>query len=218
MDYLSKSDVVAQGIRQLIQSGELKPGEVLRQRDLAKRFGISPTPVREALRKLEAEGFIATELHRGAVVVRTEDARLFENFLIRANLESLAAGLAVPKLTDEDLAEITVLFDEMAALAPDDPGHAAANRRFHFRIYEAARSPMLLALLNLLWRALDGGPRVARSPAESAKHHQLLLNALKRRDSNAAAEYTRLHIMDAAEHLSADPSAQELASPSAAQG
>jgi DNA-binding GntR family transcriptional regulator len=216
VDYLSKSDVVAQGIRELIHSGELAPGDLLRQRDLAKRFRVSPTPVREALRKLEAEGFIATELHRGAVVVRAEDARLFENFLIRANLESLAAGLAAQKITPEDLEEITKIFDELSRLDPEDERRATLNRRFHFRIYEAARSPTLLALLNLLWCALDGGPRVTRPQEVSDQHHYALLQALRREDSNAAAEFTRLHIMEGANHVAADEASKAAEEPVAA--
>jgi DNA-binding GntR family transcriptional regulator len=216
VDYLSKSDVVAQGIRDLIHSGELAPGDVLRQRDLAKRFQVSPTPVREALRKLEAEGFIATELHRGAVVVRSEDARLFENFLIRANLESMAAGLAAQKITPEDLEEITQIFDELSQLDPDDVRRASLNRRFHFRIYEAARSPTLLSLLNLLWCALDGGPRVARPQQVSDQHHLALLQALRREDSNAAAEFTRLHIMEGANHIVLDEANEAAGEPVAA--
>src|SRR6202030_4696543 len=93
-DYLSKSDIVARGIRELIQNGELQAGSVLRQRDLADRFRVSPTPVREALRQLETEGFVTNELHRGATVARAEDAMLQENQLIHAQLESLAAELA----------------------------------------------------------------------------------------------------------------------------
>ena len=216
MEYLSKSDVVAQGIRELIRSGELAPGDLLRQRDIAKRFNVSPTPVREALHKLEAQGFIATELHRGAVVVRSEDARLFENFLIRANLESLAAGLAAQKITPDDLEEITKIFDELRQLAPDDERRSTLNRRFHFRIYEAARSPTLLALLNLLWGALDGGPRVVRTREVSDQHHFALLQALRREDSNAAVEFTRLHIMEGANHIDPDEASQADAEPVAA--
>jgi DNA-binding GntR family transcriptional regulator len=204
VNYLSKSDVVAQGIREMIHSGELAPGDVLRQRDLAKRFEVSPTPVREALRELEAEGFITSELHRGAVVVRPEDARLFENFLIRANLESLAAGLAAQKVTPKDLEEITVIFEELRRLDGHDGRRSTLNRRFHFRIYEAARSPTLLSLLNLLWRALDGGPRVSRPHEVSDQQHYALLQALRRGDSNAAAEFIRLHIMEGANHIITD--------------
>jgi DNA-binding GntR family transcriptional regulator len=209
VDYLSKSDVVAQGIRELIQSGELAPGSVLRQRDLAKRFGVSPTPVREALRKLESEGFITSELHRGAVVVRSENSRLFENFLIRANLESLAAGLAAQKVTPDDLDDLMKIFEELKQLDQDDKRRAALNRRFHFRIYEAARSPTLLALLNFLWGALDGGPRVFRSQEASDQHHFAMLQALRRGDGNAAAEFTRLHVMEGANNIAAEASDAE---------
>lgn len=197
-EYLSKSDIVAKGIRALIQEGELSPGTVLRQRDLAERFNVSPTPVREALRQLEAEGFVTTELHRSATVVRTEVARIRENFLIRANLESLAASLAASKVTDEELKEISAIADKLAACRPDDPARTDLNRRFHFAIYESAGSPVLLSLLNLLWRSLDGGPRVARSVKESVSQHRKLIEALRKHDSALAAEVTRSHILTAA--------------------
>jgi DNA-binding GntR family transcriptional regulator len=197
-EYLSKSDIVAKGIRALIQEGELLPGTVLRQRDLAERFRVSPTPVREALRQLEAEGFVTNELHRGATVVRTEDARVGENFLIRAQLESLATSLAASKVTDEDLDELDSILDELGATASDDPARSDLNRRFHFAIYEYARSPMLLSLLNLLWRSLGGGPKVARTAEESDAQHRELVEALRKRDGELAAECTRKHIMEAA--------------------
>ena len=73
-DYSSKSDIVARGIRELIRSGDLMPGSVLRQRELADRFRVSPTPVREALRQLETEGLVTNELHRGATVARAAEA------------------------------------------------------------------------------------------------------------------------------------------------
>jgi DNA-binding GntR family transcriptional regulator len=196
-EYLSKSDIVAKGIRVLIQEGELSPGTVLRQRDLAERFNVSPTPVREALRQLEAEGFVTTELHRGATVVRTEDARIRENFLIRANLESLAASIAASKVTDDELEKIGAIADKLAACQPDDPARTDLNRRFHFAIYESARSPVLLSLLNLLWRSLDGGPRVTRPAKDSTAQHRELLGALRKHDSVLAAEVTRTHILTA---------------------
>jgi DNA-binding GntR family transcriptional regulator len=196
-EYQSKSHIVAKGIRAMIQEGELLPGTVLRQRDLAERFRVSPTPVREALRQLEAEGFVINQLHRGASVVRTEDARLEENFLIRAQLESLAASLAATKVTDDDLKQLEQLLGEVDRTT-DEVERNELNRRFHFAIYEAARSPTLLSLLTLLWRSLNGGPHVARSAAESSSQHHDLLRALRDRDPDKAAEVTRSHIMGAA--------------------
>jgi DNA-binding GntR family transcriptional regulator len=210
-EYLSKSDIVAREIRALIEEGELVPGTVLRQRDLAERFRVSPTPVREALRQLEAEGFVTNALHRGATVVRTEDARLKENFLIRAQLESLGAGLAATKATEEDLDELEAILEKLSACSADDPARTELNRRFHFAIYECARSPVLLSLLNLLWRSLDGGPRAIGSPQESTTQHRRLLGALRDHDSEAAAEATRRHIMEGAV-LSGTPMSDVLAS------
>lgn len=224
MEYRSKSDIVADSIKDLIRAGEFDPGTMLRQRDLAERFNVSPTPVREALRRLEAEGFVTTELHRGATVVRTEEARLEENFRIRSTLESLAAEMATQRMTDEDLEEITRLHDALAASPPGDPNIPQRNRDFHFRIYECARSPVLGALLNLLWGALNGGPTIMRKHEDSMQQHDEILEALRARDSARCAEATRLHIEDAmrtlrdehgedaagdAPHLNGDPGAQD---------
>jgi DNA-binding GntR family transcriptional regulator len=199
LTYASKSDIVTARLRSLIQTGELPPGAVLRQRDLAKRFGVSPTPVREALRRLEAEGFVATELHREATVVGVDDTQLRESLLIMANLESLAAALAAEKVTDEDLADIVALHEELSTLPTGDPAITELNRRFHFRIYECARSPVLSSLLNLLWRSATAQmPPAMRPHAESVGQHESIVAALRQRSSEAAAEATRDHIMDAA--------------------
>lgn len=199
MPFKSKSDIVAEQIHRMIRSGELEPGSVLRQRTLAERFGVSPTPVREALRRLEAEGYVVTELHRGATVVRTERARLGENFLIRGELEALAARMATPCMTAEDFAELEELNERIRTCAPRDPAITDLNRRFHFRLYESARSPILTALVSLLWRSLDGGPQPFRPLQESVSQHERILDALRRGDSESAAARTRDHIMNAYE-------------------
>jgi DNA-binding GntR family transcriptional regulator len=195
VNFLSKSDFVADGIRDMIRNGELGPGATLRQRDIAERFGVSPTPVREALRRLEAEGFIVTQLHRGATVVRPEASRLIENFRIRAVLESLAAEVAAERVTGEDLEEIAALHHELAECDPEDPTvFDDLNRRFHFRVYESARSPVLSVLLNHLWQALGLPPTVLRGHADSVKQHGALLEALQAGDAKRAAELTRHHV------------------------
>jgi DNA-binding GntR family transcriptional regulator len=197
--YASKSDNVTSELRSLIQQGELRPGAVLRQRELAARFAVSPTPVREALRRLEAEGYVATELHREATVVGADATQRRENFLIMANLESLAAGLAAEKVTDDDLVEIGSLHDQLAGLSDGDRALADLNRRFHFRIYECARSPVLTLLLTLLWRSATAQlPPVMRPHHDTVHQHGLILGALRERSTEAAADHTRRHIMDAA--------------------
>lgn len=200
MEYHSKSDVVADALRSDIRLGRLEPGSLLRQRDLAARFGVSPTPVREALRRLEAEGFVASVLHRGARVVRREEARLGENFLIRAALEPLAAQLAADRIGADDLSELERLHDEIAELGDDEQALAAErNQAFHLRIYESAASPVLMALLRLLWSSVGETPSRLRLTEESAAQHAAILDALRRRDGKAAAELTRCHIEEAME-------------------
>ena len=96
--YVSKTDMVAALIREQIITGELPAGEQLRQRDLAQRFQVSQTPVREAMRRLESEGLVIGDTHRGFTVVEPDDGPVEENFQIRAALESLGASLAARKI------------------------------------------------------------------------------------------------------------------------
>jgi DNA-binding GntR family transcriptional regulator len=197
--YISKTDLVAALLRELVITGELAAGEQLRQRDLAQRFGVSQTPVREAMRRLESEGLLICDTHRGFTVVPPDDGRIEENFQIRAALESLGASLAARKIDAPGLARLRDLNSKMRALADDDdPDYAELNREFHFTVYEYAHSPLLLSLMRLLWASLHPGPRVTRTHAESARQHDEILAALTGGDAAAAAARTYQHIMGAA--------------------
>ena len=193
--YVSKTDMVAALIREQIITGELAAGEQLRQRDLAQRFQVSQTPVREAMRRLESEGLVIGDTHRGFTVVEPDDGPVEENFQIRAALESLGASLAARKIDAAGLARLEELNDQMRAMGEDDPRYAALNREFHFGVYEYARSPLLLSLMRLLWASLHGGPKVARTHAESARQHDVIVAALRAADPVAAAAGTYQHIM-----------------------
>jgi DNA-binding GntR family transcriptional regulator len=193
--YVSKTDMVAALIREQIITGELAAGEQLRQRDLAQRFQVSQTPVREAMRRLESEGLVIGDTHRGFTVVESDDGPVEENFQIRAALESLGASLAARKIDAAGLARLEELNDQMRAMGEDDPRYAALNREFHFSVYEYARSPLLLSLMRLLWASLHGGPKVARTHAESARQHDVIVAALRAADPAAAAASTYQHIM-----------------------
>lgn len=193
--YTSKSDMVAAMLREMILVAELQPGEPLRQRDLAARFGVSETPVREALRRLQAEGLVNSDVHRGATVAEALQGATEENFQIRAALEALGASLAAERITEQELDELRVLHEKMADPSVGEE-YAELNRKFHFCIYESSRSPLLLILMRLLWQSIPRGPRVARSHAESAGQHGELLQALAARDGQAASELMRAHILD----------------------
>nr|WP_042183772.1 GntR family transcriptional regulator [Kibdelosporangium sp. MJ126-NF4]CEL15842.1 Transcriptional regulator, GntR family [Kibdelosporangium sp. MJ126-NF4]CTQ93767.1 Transcriptional regulator, GntR family [Kibdelosporangium sp. MJ126-NF4] len=197
LNYVSKTDMVVALIRELIITGELAAGKQLRQRDLAARFHVSQTPVREAMRRLESEGLVVGDAHRGFTVVEADSGSTEENFLIRAALESLGAALAAPKIDAAGIAKLTDLNERMRALPENDPTYPDLNREFHFTLYEYSHSPLLLSLMRLLWQALHGGPRVARGRAESIDQHELIVDALRRGDAEAARKVTYEHIMGA---------------------
>jgi DNA-binding GntR family transcriptional regulator len=199
--YVSKTDLVAAALRELMITGDLQPGTRLRQRELAARFRVSPTPVREALRRLESEGLVSYGTHRGSTVAQSDTGAEREKFLIRAELEGLASSLAAPKITEEEIADLHARNERL--LEPELSQHEIneLNRAFHFRIYETARSPLLLSLMRLLWRSFPGGPRALRTREESHDQHRALLEALERRDGEAAMRITRHHILGAMAHL-----------------
>jgi len=193
--------MVTNALRDLIIDRQLSPGTPLRQRDLAAQFAVSYTPVREALRRLESEGLVVADVHRGAAVARAESEVLEENYRILAVLEALAGSLAVAKMTDDDLAEIEASHRQVAACRPDDDRFAELNRRFHFRVYECARSPMLLLLMRLLWRSFPGGPQAGRPYQESARQHAQLVRALKRKNEEQVAAIIRDHVLGSIDYL-----------------
>jgi len=199
--YVSKSDMVTDALRELITDRQLSPGTPLRQRELAEQFDVSYTPVREALRRLESEGLVVTDVHRGATVARTESEEMEENYRILAELEALAGTLAVAKMTVDDLTEIEDLYRQVAACHPDDGRLVERNRQFHFRIYECARSPMLLLLLRLLWRSFPHGPQAGRPHQESVRQHAQLVKALRRRNEEEVAAVIRDHVLGCIKYL-----------------
>ncbi|MDQ3156823.1 MAG: GntR family transcriptional regulator [Actinomycetota bacterium] len=203
MRYSSKSDIVCAMLRELIITGELSSGEFLRQRDLATRFGVSQTPVREALSRLESEGLVVSDPHRGASVVESRSGAIEDNAQIRATLESLGARLAAREISVPQLEVLRRLNAEMTSLPEDDGRYAALNREFHFTIYEAAGSPMLLSMMRLLWQAMPDGPKVIRTHAESARQHGEIIAALADGDADFAALRTIEHILGS-DHLESE--------------
>jgi DNA-binding GntR family transcriptional regulator len=194
--YVSKTDMVAALIRELIITGELTTGEQLRQRDLAQRFQVSQTPVREALRRLESEGLVIGDNHRGFMVVEADEGSTEENFQIRAALESLGASLAADKIDEAGGKRL----EGNAQMSRRQTTRASPNfREFHDRV-RYAHSPLLLSLMRLLWASLHGGPRVLRRHADSVRQHQEILDALRAGDAAAAGSLTHRHIMGV-EHL-----------------
>jgi DNA-binding GntR family transcriptional regulator len=195
----SLPDVIYERLRREIASGQLRPGP-LKLRPLAERFGTSPIPVREALRRLEADRLVSFESNRAIRVNEVSAKELEEVFSIRAELESLALRLAVPHLRDdqEQLANLAVLMDKMDEQADDPPEWRTTNEQFHSALYEAAESPRLLGLINNLWVVIEPYMRmyVRSLPGrhESQAQHRAIVARVVEGDTPGAEAILRDHL------------------------
>jgi len=199
-------DVIHEQLRRDIAHGIYKPG-VLRVGPVAERFGVSVTPVREALRRLEAEGLVV--LRNRQILVRALcPAELEELFAIRAELESFAAAQGAARIADDPalLSRLEQLVDELDRIDSSQVEEwRAANEDFHMSIYRAAGMPRLESLIASLWVAVGPYLRLyVGSPhnlVESQVQHRAILVALRRGDAAGAAEVLRVHLSGALEAL-----------------
>ncbi len=195
--YSSKSDMVTAIVREMILTGRVEHGTQLRQRDLAAQLGVSPTPVREALRRLEAEGLLESDPHRGSTVIASDDPGA-DSQRIRAVLEAHAAADAAERIDERQLAELEAINKQLAALGARDPAaRTELDARFHAAVVEAADSPMLASLVGLLWRGIPHGAHVARPAKQTVREHAELIAALRDGDGPRAAELARVHVLGA---------------------
>lgn len=179
-----KVDFVEQEVLRLIETGELRPGASLQQRDLASRLEVSPTPVREAFRRLEMAGILVANSHSGFRVADPFDPSDEASTVVRRALEHVGMELAAKAATESDVAELRAL-NASYATSPVDEARDW-HWRLHLRIVELARSPLLSTHLRLLWSLLDTGKVARRSRSESADHHSQIIDAIASRDVAAA--------------------------------
>lgn len=185
-------------LRGAILSGDLVGGTRLVQAELASMLEVSTTPVREALRELASEGLIRFDPHRGAVVQELSGEELREIYAIREILEPVALRQAVPKLTDDVIERLRALHAEMGRI-PHSADWVEANRSFHMAIYEAAASPRLAAIIRGLEDAsvMYIGASLKEVPDlrdAAIDDHAAILDALERRDADAAVEAVVRHL------------------------
>jgi len=197
VDYRSKTDLVADAVRLMIQNGELQPGSDLRQRELAQLLGVSSTPVREALRRLEAEGYVANEPHRGTVVLWPEKGDVYETAVLRGMLEGRGAELAAKRVTASDLEQLREL-NRRLIRSTDQAEGLALDRQFHTHICEITGSSVLLNQLNLIWRALDGA-HLQIETEQWARQHEIIIDALAAGDCSEAKAATNSHALEGLE-------------------
>ena len=186
--------VVVDILRQAVRAGMFKAGEVLRQDRLARTFGVSRMPIREALRQLEMERLVSHLPRRGFVVSTLTARDVAEIFELRALLEGHAMRLAVRRLDDGQLRRLESLHDLMHRRE----GVVDAMEAFYRTLYEAAERPRLLRAIMHLRAEVARWLPAKRTPVHSGSHDRLLA-LCRRRDGRAAQQFIRAHL----EHVGA---------------
>jgi len=208
------ADVVFNKLRDAVRSGTLKAGQWLRQEALAQELGVSQMPVREALKRLVAEGLAERIPYKGVRVVEFTPEDIVDMFTVRLVLEGLAARFAASLITSEDLKRLQENIRQAAQYTrPDQMTERwQLNAEFHLSICRASGRRYLIHQVEMLWRwfpnaiLYEGEMSERREllPAyleRETRAHKAILAALKRRDAQQAEEETRRHIQNLAEEL-----------------
>jgi DNA-binding GntR family transcriptional regulator len=198
MDYRTKEEQVADYLRERIISGVFPRGSRLKQADIAEQLSLSITPVREALKLLEAEGYISGDSYRGARVVPFDASASAEILSLRLLLESQLVKAAAEKIVSKDLEDLRALADEFAkAFSSGDRAVArGVNYRFHRRLYDVAQLPQTLHFVQILWARypFDVINALQNRGDEAVKEHDEILQTLASGDVSAAIFSMRKHI------------------------
>jgi DNA-binding GntR family transcriptional regulator len=196
----SLHDALVANLRGMILDRELKPGDKIAEQKLCERFGVSRTPLREALKVLSAEGIVELLPHRGAMIARTSLAEMQELFPIMGSLEALAGELAAEHATDEDVATVQALQDEMAAAYKDgdEIRYLRLNRQIHEAIFRIAGNDSLTTMWQQILTRIHSFRFVVRKSEANWKsaleEHVRIMEALAARDKKKLSRLLRKHV------------------------
>ena len=199
--YKPLREIVFESMRDAIISGVLKPGERLMEIQLAEEMGVSRTPVREAIRKLELEAFVVMIPRKGAYVAGVSHKDVADVFEIRAALEGLAAGLAAERITEDEIEQMerVLLFED--GEESDLVKIVARDTAFHALVYQASRNERLVQILaNLreqIQRFRATSLAVPGRVLDAIKEHRAIVEALVDHNSEVAQELMTAHIVTA---------------------
>jgi DNA-binding GntR family transcriptional regulator len=197
----SRADFVFESLRDAISDGRIAVGERVREEEIARELGVSRTPVREALQRLQQRGLLVFGNGRGLVVAELSQHQVLQLYAMREILEGSAARFAAQHATAADVAILYRLQKELAEAKPDALLLVTLNRRFHQAIYEAAHNQYLMQTLNMLHDSLallhNATFRVPSRRSESDEEHRRIVAAIEKHDPDAAEEAAREHIRQA---------------------
>ncbi|MDQ7261153.1 GntR family transcriptional regulator [Paracoccus sp. PS-1] len=180
-----------------IDNGIYRPGDRLVESELAERFGVSRTPVREALQRLETQSMLKRD-GRSLIVATLDHNQLAELYTVRAELEALAARLAARHATPEEVRVLAGMVEDDRAILGDPQALARANRRFHHQIHLASHNRYLVQQLDLVHRSMALMARTSLAAqgrdVVSLDEHQAIVDAIAAHDGAAAEQALRHHI------------------------
>ncbi|WP_425059658.1 HTH-type transcriptional repressor RspR [Sporomusa carbonis] len=208
--YKPLREVVAETLREAIVNGVLKPGERLMEIQLAEELGVSRTPVREAIRKLELEGFVVMIPRRGTYVADLSIKDINEVYEIRTALDVLAAGLAVERITEDELEQLERLLVEIGELigGGDTDKIVEIDSQFHDVLYRASRNDRLVGIINNLREQFTRFRSISiQYPGrmeKSIEEHRRLVEAIASRDTELAQQIAREHMENSEQTLLQD--------------
>jgi DNA-binding GntR family transcriptional regulator len=194
---------VAELLRQRIFKRELEPGSWIDEVKLAQEYGISRTPLREALKVLAAEGLITMKVRRGAYVTEVSETDLADVYHLLSLLESDAAGVVAERATDEQLKDLQVLHKELESATGNRDKFFALNERFHMRLLEIAgnrwRDQMVADLRKVMKLNRHNSLLKAGRVKESMLEHRAIMEALASRDAKSAVKKMQEHFRNGLE-------------------
>ena len=203
---LTIAEQIATALRQEIVAGELPAGTRLPQVEIAQRFGVSTTPVREAFGLLQRDGLVQIDTHRGVTVFLPTIQELIEHYEIRMALEMLAAEKAAERFQPQDAPPLAAILDEMFATT-DSAHYVELNHQFHLDLYRPGIGSRLLTMIeelrnaslayNHLYAAADVPKDAERLDAE----HREILSACQANDPTRAANAVRQHMSQTILHM-----------------
>lgn len=199
-DYKPLRDVVFENLREAIVEGKLNPGQRLMEVQLAEQLGVSRTPVREAIRKLELEGLVVMLPRKGAYVANMSLKDIIDVLEIRSSLEGLAASLAAERISPKNLKELEEIAKdfEKSAKSSDVETLLKKDVEFHECIFKSTNNKKLHHLITSLWEQVYRFRATYISDYESIvniiNEHKCILNSIKKGDSELAKQYAKEHI------------------------
>lgn len=210
-EYMAIKDQIVASLRQEIIDGDLVPGQKVSESKLAARYGVSRTPVREAIKQLEIENLVTVERRRGTFVKRLSIRDVMDLYEVREGLEMIAAKLCAQRADNRIISELDVVLDDMESLvrAGDREQYLERDRALHTLIFDGANNPRLVdhyqLLTNHIARDVLGTivtgveGRMARSLAE----HRKIVQAITLRDGASAERHMREHVQTGRDELAA---------------